>query len=632
MALAIAAAITAAAYLNAKFHLSKDLAVLRTVRQATRSTQQAREQGQLNLWFNFVETASHYPDVTAIWTREQSYTFREVFAAAARYAQFFRHHGVKPGDLVAFYLQNRPEFMFAWLGLWSIGAAPAAINYHLTGDALVHSLTLSGAKLLLVDPDAECRARIDDRRSTLETDLGLTLITLDETFTTTVLAKFPAEVPEGGQLARDTQGSAPAILLYTSGTTGLPKGCPFTMERLHNGVGIREYSTHDKVGPDGDRWYSAMPLYHGTSAVALMVALVRGTSIAIAPRFSVRDFWRDIRDSQATAFVYVGEIARYLMAAPPSPLDRQHRVRLMYGNGLRPDVWTRFQERFGIAEVGEFFNSTEGVFSLYNYNRGPFSASAVGHHGALSRYLMRDVYAPVAIDPQTGDVQRDPVTGWAIRQPYEIGGEMLVRVPSKAAFPGYWRNPDATDRKFLRDVFQSGDLWYRSGDALRRDADGRWYFLDRLGDTFRWKSENVSTAEVSHVLGEYPGIQEANVYGVLVPSHDGRAGCAALQLTPEAAAKGESLDLTALARFARARLPRYAVPVFLRLVTQTSHIHNHKQNKVPLREEGVEPAKLGTHVVGGQNDQLYWLPPGAEGYVPFGEREWKQLVGGTAKL
>ncbi|OJJ97515.1 hypothetical protein ASPACDRAFT_1858293 [Aspergillus aculeatus ATCC 16872] len=631
MALATAAALTAAAYLNAKFHLTKDLAVLRTVRQATRSTQQAQSRGQVNLWFDFIETATKYPDLTAIWTRERSFTYREVLAAAARYAQFYRHRGVQPGDLVAFYLQNRAEFIFAWLGLWSIGAAPAAINYHLTGDALVHSLALSGAKLLLVDPDAECRARIDDRRATLETELGLTLITLDETFTTTVLATLPAEVPEDGRLARETTGSSPAILLYTSGTTGLPKGCPFRMERLHVAVGLRAYSTRDRVGPGGDRWYSAMPLYHGTSAVALIVALVRGTSIAIAPRFSVRNFWRDVYDAQATAFVYVGETARYLLAAPPSPLDRAHRVRMMYGNGLRPDVWTRFQERFGIAEVGEFFNSTEGVFSLYNYNRGPFTAGAVGHHGALSRWLMRGVYAPVAIDPHSGEVQRDPVTGFAVRQPYEVGGEMLVRVPAESAFPGYWRNQEATDKKFLRDVFQRGDLWYRSGDALRRDADGRWYFLDRLGDTFRWKSENVSTAEVSHALGEFPGIQEANVYGVLVPSHDGRAGCAALQLSPEAAAKG-ALDFTALAHFARARLPRYAVPVFLRLVTQTSHIHNHKQNKVPLREEGVEPAKLGTHAVGGQSDRLYWLPPGAEGYVPFGEKDWKRLVGGEAKL
>ncbi|RAL13308.1 putative very-long-chain acyl-CoA synthetase family protein (CefD1) [Aspergillus homomorphus CBS 101889] len=629
MALATAAALTAAAYLNAKFHLTKDLGVLRTVRQATRSTQHAQSQGQVNLWFNFLEAATNYPDLIAIWTRERSFTYREVLAAAARYAQFYRQRGVQPGDLVAFYLQSRAEFIFAWLGLWSIGAAPAAINHHLAGDALVHCLGLSGAKLLLVDPDAECRARIDERRTTLETELGLTLITLDEAFTTTTLAALPAEVPENGQLARNTKGSAPSILLYTSGTTGLPKGCPFTMERLHVALRLREYSTRDKVGPGGDRWYSAMPLYHGTSAVAVIVALARGTSVAIAPRFSVRHFWQDIRDSESTVFVYVGETARYLLAAPPSPLDRQHRVRMMYGNGLRPDVWTRFRDRFGIAEVGEFFNSTEGVFSLYNYNRGPFTASAVGHHGALSRWIMRGVYAPVAIDPQTGDVQRDPKTGWAVRQPYEVGGEMLVRVPAESAFSGYWRNKDATDKKFVRDVFQPGDLWYRSGDALRRDADGRWYFLDRLGDTFRWKSENVSTAEVAHVLGEYPGVQEANVYGVLVPSHDGRAGCAALQL---AAGKDGQLDLTALARYARARLPRYAVPVFLRLVSQASHIHNHKQNKVPLREEGVDPAKLGTHVVGGQDDQLHWLPPGADGYVPFGEGDWKRLVGGEARL
>lgn len=247
----------------------------------------------------------------------------------------------------------------------------------------------------------------------------------------------------------------------------------------------------DKDGPDGDRWYSCMPLYHGTSAMALIISLTTGISIAMSRKFSVRQFWADIRDSDATAFVYVGEAARYLLAAPPSPRDKEHRVRLMYGNGLRPDIWDRFRERFGVAEVGEFFNSTEGVFALFNYNKGPFTAGSVGHHGLLLRLLMNNTYVPVAIDPNTGDVLRDPETGFVVRAPYEVGGEILVNVPGKDAFQGYWENEEATNKKFLRDVFKKGDLYYRSGDALRRQADGRWYFLDRLGDTFRWKSENV---------------------------------------------------------------------------------------------------------------------------------------------
>jgi len=204
----------------------------------------------------------------------------------------------------------------------------------------------------------------------------------------------------------------------------------------------------------------------------------------------------------------------------------------MYGNGLRPDVWIKFRERFGVPEVLEFFNSSEGVFGLAVYCRGDYLAGSVGHHGAILRYLYRNVLVPVLIDPATGAIARDPKTGFAYRQAYEKGGEMIVQVPETKAFAGYYNNPEATSKKFEKDVFKKGDLWYRTGDALRRTDDGRWFFLDRLGDTYRWKGENVSTAEVAEVLGRYPGVVEANVYGVSLPSHDGRAGCAAVYIDP----------------------------------------------------------------------------------------------------
>jgi acyl-CoA synthetase (AMP-forming)/AMP-acid ligase II len=192
----------------------------------------------------------------------------------------------------------------------------------------------------------------------------------------------------------------------------------------------------------------------------------------------------------------------------------------MYGNGLRPDVWLKFRERFGVPEVLEFFNSSEGVFGTAVHCKGDYFATCVGHHGAIMRFINRNTIVPVLVDQATGAIARDPKTGFAYRQPYEKGGEIIVRVPDV--------------KKFERDVFEKGDLWYRSGDALRRTPDGRWFFLDRLGDTFRWKGENVSTAEVAEVLGKYPGVVEANVYGVALPSHDGRAGCAAVYIDPSA--------------------------------------------------------------------------------------------------
>jgi acyl-CoA synthetase (AMP-forming)/AMP-acid ligase II len=275
-------------------------------------------------------------------------------------------------------------------------------------------------------------------------------------------------------------------------------------------------------------------MYHGTGGIVAVSQLMNGTGLCIGKRFSATNFWNDIRDSKATWFTYVGETARYLLSAPPSNLDRQHCVVGMYGNGLRPDVWSRFRERFGIKEVLEFFTSTEGVLMLSNHARGSFFANAVGHHGAILRWMTRNLYVPVEIDPATSKIVRDPATGFAIRQPFSVGGEIIVKAESEKIFAGYLDNPEATEKKFERDVFKKGDLWYRTGDALRRTDDGLWYFLDRLGDTFRWKSENVSTAEVSEVLGSFPGVIEANVYGVQLPGHDGRAGCAALYIDPSA--------------------------------------------------------------------------------------------------
>ena len=363
-----------------------------------------------------------------------------------------------------------------------------------------------------------------------------------------------------------------------------------------------------------------------------MICMMAGVSLAVGKGFSVRNFWRDVRDSESTFFVYVGETARYLLAAPPSPLDKEHKIRCMYGNGLRPDVWLRFRERFGVPEVAEFFNSSEGMLAFYIWNRGDYSVNCVGHHGALWRLLTRDIYVPVAVDYETNEITRDLKTGFAKRNPYNEGGEILVRLSRESDFPGYWSDPIATKKKLARDVFKKGDLFYRSGDALRRTDDGRWYFVDRLGDTYRWKSENVSTAEVAEVIGKFPGIFEANIYGVEVPQHEGRAGCAALSIAP---GHRKEFDWLGLATHARKQLPGYAVPVFVRVLSSEvggAASHNNKQDKVALRAEGIEPSKKGSKVAGGEGDDIYWISPKSDRYVPMDDKDWRGLVGGTASL
>ncbi|GAM39918.1 hypothetical protein TCE0_034f11855 [Talaromyces pinophilus] len=617
VAAAVAGTATAAAYINAKWHVAKDVSAIWTVKRGERAVKRAVASGRLSNFFLFENTALSFPDKEAIWSRERTYTYRESLEIVSQLAHYFLSLGVRPGELVAVYLMNSPEFLFIWLALMSIGCAPAGINYNLNGDGLLHCIKVPHAKFVVVDDDASCRERIEAVRPQLENELGITTLSLSEVMQRAT--SFPKTTPDE-KYRLNVGPSFPLMLIYTSGTTGLPKGCAFTSSRFYAGASV--------APPTDDRWYCCMPLYHGTGAVFTLARLVSGTSVAIGRKFSTSNFWNDVRDSESTWFIYVGETLRYLLNAPPSPRDKEHKIYGILGNGLRPDVWDKFQQRFGVQEVNEFFNSSEGMLALMNVNRGPFSAGAVGHHGALLRLVYRNQYIPVAIDYETGDIWRDPKTGFAKRQSYEEGGEILVAIPNKEAFQGYWENDAATNKKFAQDVFKKGDLYYRSGDALRRLDDGRWYFMDRLGDTFRWKSENVSTAEVAETIGRYPGITEANVYGVLVPNHEGRAGCAAIDL----AASEKEFDWKGFTRFVRSQLPRYAVPVFLRIQNGSRHMHNNKQNKVPLRQEGVDPALKGTKDAEGVDDRLLWLVPGADEYVEFGQKEWDLLVSREARL
>lgn len=580
-----------------------------------------------SLWYSFAPHVPLYSNNLCIWSRDKTYTWQEVHDRAVQWGNFFLSQGVKPGDMVATYMMNSADFMVIWLGLFCIGCAPAHLNYNLKGEGLVHCLKVAGVKVVLVDQEEGCLERFEGVRGTVE-EMGVTAFKVGEELSSKVY-QGSTQVP-GDEYRENVIGTDPTCLLYTSGTTGLPKAGKFMVNRYHERGNPQNLTFDQKAGPNGDRWYCCMPLFHGTGGLAVMAGLTAGVSVAIGRKFSVSTFWDDIHDSQSTVFVYVGEAARYLLMAPPHPRERDHRLRAMYGNGMRPDVWNRFKERFNVPEVIEFFNSTEGVLAMVVHSKGPFTATTVAQHGAIIRRALNDIYVPVPIDPETGELLRDPKTGFVKRNSYNEGGEILVAVPSEQAFAGYHNNPKATAKKFERDVFKKGDLYYRSGDALRRDDDGRWYFLDRLGDTFRWKSENVSTAEVAEVLGKYPGVGEAIVYGTLVPRHDGRAGCVALRLAD--GVSPDTFDWKALLAYSRSKLPRYAVPIFLRLVKEASNTDNQKQNKAPLREEGMEIDKFGTKVVGGGDDVVMWMKPGEDRYVRFTMSDLEALRAGKTLL
>jgi acyl-CoA synthetase (AMP-forming)/AMP-acid ligase II len=379
-----------------------------------------------------------------------------------------------------------------------------------------------------------------------------------------------------------------------------------------------------------------MPLYHSSASVLAAITAVKFRStVAIGRKFSVSTFWDDVRSSRATIVQYVGETFRYLLSAPPSPKDKEHSVRLAYGNGLRPDVWDVFKERFGVPVIVEFYSATEAPSLLINVSANSFSSGAVGHHGLLIGMLLGSAVFIAEYDHETNTLLRNPQTG--LLQPVKPGqpGELLFKLDPKSIetkYQGYFNNEKATSSKVVRDVRTKGDAYFSTGDVIRWDKEGRVWFMDRIGDTFRWRSENVSTAEVSEVLGRCPGIAEANVYGVLVPRHDGRAGCAAIVTTdadsrPNSRPTPSPALLKAIAAHAKANLPRYAVPLFLRFTASMHRTGTNKQQKHILREQGVDVDKVEA-----AGDELYWLHPQTAEYVPFSKTDLKGIEEGKAKL
>ena len=332
-----------------------------------------------------------------------------------------------------------------------------------------------------------------------------------------------------------------------------------------------------------------------------------------------------VSETKANGIHYIGEMCRYLVSSPPTRYDRAHNVRFAYGNGMRLDVWQKFKDRFNIGTVIEFYGSTEGTAASYVHSRNDFLRGAMGRQGLILGTLLNN-FIIAKHDHATDEPYRNPNTGFCVKCKTNEPGELIHPLdPANISekYQGYFGNEKASMTKVLRNVFKKGDAYYRTGDLVRRDQDGRIYFTDRVGDTFRWKSENVSTAEVSEAVGSHPEILEANVYGVQLPNHDGRAGCAALVVSGE---QTLSNDLAKdLVEHTRKRLPRYAVPLFLRMMKQVDVTGTLKHQKVALRNDGVDPDKLGP-------DEVFWLEPGAERYTKFDQKDWQRICNGSAKL
>ncbi|EFX02362.1 long-chain-fatty-acid-ligase 1 [Grosmannia clavigera kw1407] len=596
---ALPAAVAGLAYINARASVWYDLLMLNSVIPAVISMNMSRLTGKISVFYRIEERAksSAFANRPFILVDDYSYTYAQVYDRALRYGVWLKEKmAVGKGDVVAVDFMNSDTFIFLWLGLWSIGAKPAFINYNLRDQPLVHCIQTATTKLILVDSAVaeaftpEVRTALSDRR----------IEVFSEALKTEIFATDPIRYPD--ELRHEDKLEDMAVLIFTSGTTGLPKAAVVSWSKLIVGG---NFTWHWTGATKDDIYYTCMPLYHSSAILFCFCTMLNaGGAVAVGHRFSNKTFWPDVRKFKATMIQYVGETCRYLLVAPPQidpatneNLDKKHSVRLALGNGLRPDVWNRFKERFGIETIAEFYGATEGTLATFNLSRNDYSMGAPW---------------------------RDPRTGYCRRATVGEPGELVFKLPSDnihKRFQGYYQNEKATQAKVMRNVFRKGDAWFRTGDVLRTSAEGMLYFHDRIGDTFRWKSENVSTTEVAHAVGLHPEVVAANVYGIEVPCHDGRAGCAAIELKDGPTA--EFLD--SLGQHVQQSLPRYALPLFLRVV-QDSTVHTtgtNKQQKHVLREEGVDPEKVGS-------DPIFWLQDGT--YKPFGRQEWELLKGAQVKL
>lgn len=519
---------------------------------------------------------------------DQQFDYAQANRIVNRIAHAYRAAGVRKGDVLALLMENRPEFVWHYLAAGKLGVVAALVNTRARGDGLAHALSVCGANQMTIG--SEClpaflavrdrvpdelvaRCRVDEDRKVPAGDAGGLL-----RFVQSPISTDPPET------AQHTLGDTGAYI-FTSGTTGLPKAAVMSYQRLTT-VGRVTGALAWRLEPS-DVIYNCLPLFHTNALViALSSVLAHGATLALGRRFSAGTFWHDMHRFEATGCNYIGEMCRYLVNTPADDRDRGHRVRVMVGQGLQADVWTTLQERFAVPRIVEMYASTEGNIATINLSGEVGSVGKLRLGGKLAKW-----------DFERDDFVRE--NGRLVPSgPGEVG-VLLGPIRKKTPFGGY-RDEKATRAKVVTNAFRDGDALYNTGDVFRLDAKKNLFFVDRLGDTFRYKGENVSTTEVQEQLVRWPGIAAASVYGVPVPGREGRAGMAAVVL-----ADGARFDGAGLAAHLDAALPPYARPIFIRVRPSLETTATLKLSKVALRRAGFAPREGEPIYVRDAGDRTY---------------------------
>jgi len=561
----------------------------------------------------FEQFVKKHPNKVALIHETTEWTFQQIDELSNRIAHIFEDAGFKPGDTVSLLLDNRAEYAAIWLGLAKAGLVTALINFNLKGKPLCHSIQIVDSKAVIFGADftdalSEVRDQLDASMPCYVFDLGQQAAPSWSRKLDDLLAAASSEPLAGAQRV----GSRDKMLyIYTSGTTGLPKAAVIRHYRYTFFTCGIQYMTQLQTD---DILYITLPLYHSAGGMTAMgQTLLFGHTSVIRKKFSASAFWVEASRHKCTVAIYIGEICRYLLAAPERPEEKTHKLRMMYGNGMRPQIWKEFVQRFNIPLIAELYGATEGISNIINFE------GVVGAVGFVSM-IAPSVY-PVGIIRV--DENGEPIRGkdgLCIRcKPGEPGMfiGMIVKDHAVRNFDGY-ADTNATKKKVTCDVFRRGDAAFLSGDILEMDELGYLYFKDRTGDTFRWRGENVSTTEVEAVVSNVAGLKDCAVYGVEVPGSEGRAGMAAI-LDPE-----RTLDLKALYQGLVKVLPSYARPLFVRTIATIDMTGTYKMRKVDYQREGFDPAQV--------QDGIYLLDAASQSYVPFTSDLYEKLKNGELRL
>ncbi|MHA2009301.1 MAG: long-chain-acyl-CoA synthetase [Promethearchaeota archaeon] len=557
-------------------------------------------------WGSFVEeNAQKYPDKPAIKFEDTTITYKEFNELVNKYANYFLSIGLKKGDIAKVLIKNRIEFLLIYTANAKIGVISSLINTDLRKKTLIHCMNITSGKIVIIGE--ECFKAFNDVRTSLnlsdaqqlcfihdfnEIDLPEGFVDLPQT-----VNNFPVNDP----LSTDEIMTSDVLAyIFTSGTTGLPKAALLTHSRvLIPGLIIAhllaEFTSNDTM-------YIPLPFFHGTAIMTGWSSiLVVGGTLALSRKFSASHFWEDIRKFNATAFNYVGEVCRYLMNNPPTPEDSKNNVSTVVGNGLRPEIWKNFKKRFDIPTIGEFYGSSEGNVAFMNVLNFDNTTGYSNYPYAIVRY-----------DPEEDKPIRNK-RGFMRKVRRGEVGLLIGKSEGDTTFIGY-TDKNATEAKLFHNVFKEGDAWYNSGDLMRDQGCYHAQFVDRLGDTFRWKGHNVSTTEVEQILNVFDEISMSSVYGVKIPLTDGRAGMAAIVTNSTV----NDFNFNNLITLLNENLAPYAIPIFLRFKTNLSTTHSFKFKKIKLKNEGFDIEKI--------DDPLFIMLPNQSVYKPLTREIYKKIL------